>query len=438
VTGLYLDPPEVRRLVEARLGRQPQDMLEAAVVLEAWAGVPAQGALEAARDVMRHAPAEPLRSTGSLPALQDEEGGLLEALTFLMTVIAIACWAMPLAAGLGVDAVARGLTIALPLTFALQWGLSSRYLGRKRGLEQLSRRRGLLLLSACALPAAGWLLLGRAGMVAALLTISWTAGTILIRRHWAPVYAVLILLATAALTAGLEAVAVLAGVAAASAFSVAAALRPRAGAARRQAGRWDRVGTAAAIGAALGAMLVLDGSVSYTAGAVPALALLPSTLASFWAAHRLRHLGHEIPAAVSGIAVGDPPPRGIESPPLRLLAGTVGGLVVITTGLSAALLLLLTALDSAGDVAGILAGFGLVTLATLLAGLVETLGSGRAALTAVLCAVAAEVALDAYGAPFGGAGLVAGGALAALLLAPVAVALLSRPATTLSTRLWIT
>ena len=30
-----------RSLVQARLGRDPQDMLEAAVVLEAWAGVPA-------------------------------------------------------------------------------------------------------------------------------------------------------------------------------------------------------------------------------------------------------------------------------------------------------------------------------------------------------------------------------------------------------------
>ncbi|MEA2229791.1 MAG: hypothetical protein QOF04_3421, partial [Solirubrobacteraceae bacterium] len=40
------------RFVEARLGREPQDMLEAAVVLEAWAGVPAGEALRSGRAIM--------------------------------------------------------------------------------------------------------------------------------------------------------------------------------------------------------------------------------------------------------------------------------------------------------------------------------------------------------------------------------------------------
>jgi len=38
----------VRDLVEARLGRRPQDKLEAAVVLEAWGGVRPPYALDAA------------------------------------------------------------------------------------------------------------------------------------------------------------------------------------------------------------------------------------------------------------------------------------------------------------------------------------------------------------------------------------------------------
>ena len=50
------------RLVEARLGRDPQDMLEAAVVLEAWAGTPAQRALEVARELMPALSPEPRAS----------------------------------------------------------------------------------------------------------------------------------------------------------------------------------------------------------------------------------------------------------------------------------------------------------------------------------------------------------------------------------------
>jgi hypothetical protein len=64
--------PEVlraQRLVEARLGRPPQDALEAAVVLEAWAGVPAQRALETARALMPVRPAAPLVSRAAAPPL---------------------------------------------------------------------------------------------------------------------------------------------------------------------------------------------------------------------------------------------------------------------------------------------------------------------------------------------------------------------------------
>ncbi len=56
------------RLVRARLGREPQDMLEAAVVLEAWAGVPAQRALDTGRALMPAAPAEPLLSQAKAAA----------------------------------------------------------------------------------------------------------------------------------------------------------------------------------------------------------------------------------------------------------------------------------------------------------------------------------------------------------------------------------
>ena len=99
-----------RRLVEARLGRPPQDALEAAVVLEAWAGVPAQRALETARALMPRARRRRRSSARAAPATAQRPPGIaLEGAAFLVTVVAIALWAEPLAAALGVGAVERAL-----------------------------------------------------------------------------------------------------------------------------------------------------------------------------------------------------------------------------------------------------------------------------------------------------------------------------------------
>jgi hypothetical protein len=66
------------------------------------------------------------------------------------------------------------------------------------------------------------------------------------------------------------------------------------------------------------------------------------------------------------------------------------------------------------------------------------MGGGAWALIAVMCAAAAEVAVRVDGAdPFSGTGLVVGGAVAVVLVLPPVVVLLSRPASTLATALWI-
>ena len=83
-------------------------------------------------------------------------------------------------------------------------------------------------------------------------------------------------------------------------------------------------------------------------------------------------------------------------------------------------------------------GFGLIALATLLVSLLEAVGRGRWALAAVGLAIAAEVAIGlADWTPFAAAALTVGGAVAVLVALPAAIALLSRPARTLATSLWI-
>jgi hypothetical protein len=439
MTGALIDPLEARRLVEARLGRRPQDMLEAAVALEAWAGLPAQGALDAARGVMRDASPAPEPSSGPLPDRGAQKGALLEALTFLTTVIAIACWTTPLAESVGVGVVGRSVMLALPVTLGLQWGLTSRFLAREHGRAQLGRRRPVLALAACALVGAAWLALGQAGLIAGLLTVTWVAGTVLVQCHWGTGYAAGVLITTGAMLMQLRPLAVLGAAAATAVVAALAALRPPAAPVRSTGARWTRVGAAAAIGAGTGILLIIDPTVSWTEGAVPAIGLLPSAVAGFWGSYRLRDLGYAIPRAAWRVRVGAPPPHGLRSAPLRLLLSVLAELVAITAALSAALLLLTPWLGDVDDAAGLLLGFGLLAPAMLLAGVLEALGHARAVLIAVACAVAAEAYLRwSDVAPFPGVGLVVAGLVAAGLLVPVAVAVLGRPAQTLATALWIT
>jgi hypothetical protein len=438
MTPLAPEPVDARLLVEARLGRPPQDMIEAAVVLEAWAGVPAQAALAAASAAMPVEPAPPQPSVGRLPRPRDAEGVVADGAAFLVTVVAIACWAAPLAASAGVAAVEHALTLALPLTLALQRGLGSRFLDRPQGIAQLARQRGLLLAVAAAALALPALLLGAAGTLAGLLTISWTGGTILIHRRWPAVYVAIVLLATAAMAAGAEPQDVVVAAAVATVIAVAVALASSAPPTRRSLGRGEPVALAAAIGVGLGVLLVVDRSVSWTDGAVPALALVPSTVAALLAGYHLRRLEPTIPRALSGIAATRADTGQLGRAPTRVLRGALVRLLALSAALSAALLWLSPWLGDSARAGGVMVGFALVALAGMVVGLLESLGGGRWALGAVACGAAAEALVAAFDLhPFRGAGLVIGGATVVVLVLPMVAALLRRPASTLATALWI-
>ena len=434
--------PDAQRLqgvVEARLGRPPQDMLEAAVVLEAWGGVPARDALAAGRALMR-APARPQES--SVARLQGpseaEEGFLVEAIAFVMAVVAIACWAVPLASSLGAGVVQRALIVALPVTLALQWSLRSRYLGRPDGLAHLGRRPYVLGLGAVVVVALPLALMGLAGAVAGLMTLTWTGGTILIRRRWAAGYVGVIIAATVAMLAGIAPLGVLGVAAAITTLGVLAAVRAPTAGSLHPPGRWGRALSAGAIGIGLGVMLVADRNVNWSGGAVTAIALLPSTVASFWGGYHLWRFQQAIPRALSGVALRDAEARRLAWGPLRILLGAVVRLAALTTVLSAAVLAgcAWAGQDTVGI--GVLVGFGLIALATLLVSLLEAVGRARWALVGVVLAIAAEVAIGlADWTPFSAAALTVGGAVAVLVALPAAMALLSRPARTLATSLWI-
>jgi hypothetical protein len=83
-------------------------------------------------------------------------------------------------------------------------------------------------------------------------------------------------------------------------------------------------------------------------------------------------------------------------------------------------------------------GFGVVALASMSVGLLESLGCGRWALVAVTCGAVAEAVVTVLDVdPFPGTGLVVGGGVVVVLVLPVVATLLRRPASTLATALWI-
>lgn len=306
-----MNPEGARRLVEARLGRPAQDALEAAVVLEAWAGVPAQRALETARMLMPGSAGPAPASSAAPRAVPRPPGVAVEAGAFFVTVFAIALWVEPLARALGGDAVSRALVAALPLTLALQWALLARHLGRPAGLAGVGA--GSLAVGAVAVVAGLTLVLGVAGTLAGLLTVTWTAGGIAIRRGWAVAYCVVVAGATPALAAGADPLVVVAVVAAAVAALALLAVGTAAGTPATP-GRWSRTLGAGLTGAGVGVLIVGDPSVTWTAGASAALALAPSTAGALWAGQHLWRLAGAFPRALVGVpacaALPAPAPRG--------------------------------------------------------------------------------------------------------------------------------
>ena len=126
-------------------------------------------------------------------------------------------------------------------------------------------------------------------------------------------------------------------------------------------------------------------------------------------------------------------------PGLRVLFGAVAALVGLATVLS--LVLLLGAAELGRDTSGVsvLVAFGLVALATLFAGLLESVGRGPWAMVALAAGIAGEVLADRFTAvgPIAGGGLIVGASIAIVIALPVAVTMLCRPAATLATALGI-
>jgi hypothetical protein len=433
-----LAAPEAGGIVHARLGRAPQDLLEAVVVLEAWGGVPTLVAFGVGGDVLAAAgqPDRPQRRWAA-----PEEGGresvVAEGVALLVAILAVAAWAGPLSAALGPAVLERALQISLPLTLCLQWAVRSRYLSRRAGMRLLVEDQVPLVLLIGLLGTA-LALLPPFGPIAGIFVAVWVGGTVLARRGWGLLYGALVLGEALALELGAPArdsLVVLAGV---TLLGVLIAIATGRVTTNESPGRVGRALTAGVIGALLGGVLVGDRSLGWGVhGAFPALALVPSVVGSFWGGYHLWQFHEAIPRELRGISLGHAGGRLGRGPAGQIVAGALARLIGVTAVLSA--LVLGAAVWTRGtDHGSLFIAFGCAALVCLFVSLHESLGYLRWACFSAAAGLAAELAVQHWlvtSVP--GMGLIVGGMLGTLLALGPLVLRLRSSSRVLATALWI-
>lgn len=429
---------EAGGIVHARLGRSPQDLLEAVVVLEAWGGVPTLVAFGVGGDVLAPAqtgPEPPARRWAAQAG--GRESVVAEGLALLVAILAIAAWAGPLSEALGPAVLERALQIALPLTLCLQWTVRSRYLSRRAGLRFLVEDQVALVLL-IALIGGTLALVPPFGPIAGIFVAVWVGGTVLARRGWGLVYGALVLGEAVALELGAPArdsLVVLAGV---TLLGVLLAVATSGAPSNEAPGRVGRALSAGGIGALLGGVLVGDTSLGWGVhGAFPALALVPSVVGSFWGGYHLWQFHEAIPRELRGVSLACSGGRLGRGPAARIVAGALARLVGVTAILSG-LVLAAAAWTHGTDHGSLFVAFGCAALVCLFVSLHESLGYLRWAFFSAAVGLAAELAVQHWlAAPVPGMGLIAGGALGTVLaLAPLMLRLRSS-SRVLATALWI-
>lgn len=427
-------------VIEARLGRGAQDVLEAAVVLEAWGGMRANAALSLGSRVV---PPKPPRWTPG--RFTTEESGrrdsvLTEAIALILAILAVASWAGPLSRQIGVSVLAQAIVIALPLTLALQWAMRSRYLSRRSGLACLAHDRAIVAALGLLCIEAPLIALRSYGPLAAMFVAIWVGGTVLARRGWALAYGALLVGAVIGLRADVSAYPLLECLTAVVLIGAIVGVATGGGRSDEPAGRVGRALWAGAIGLALGGLLVGDSSLGWGVhGAFPALALLPSVLGSFWGGYYLWKFYDAVPRGLQGVGIEHANERDLRGPAMGIFLGALARLMGVTVVLSA-VVIAIGQWTAGTNRLSLFVGFGCVALVTMLVNLLESLAYVRWAFFASFVAVVTELALSKLALPRSavpGAALIAGALVGMMVALPVLLRVLLRPGRVLATSLWI-
>jgi hypothetical protein len=434
-------PEQAREFVEARLGRPPQDALEAAVVLEAWGGVRSARAVPLAERIM--AEERGGRARRDDPASGEEIASPLGPLDYLgltLIVAVVAAWSGPLAAQLDGDAVSTAWRVALPISLGLQWIVRRRYLAGQSRLGSLRRGGAFLAFAGAAVATVPPIALGDAGVPAAALILSWTGAMIVALRGWALPSGIALAAIAVGVGGDLPAPAALAGLGIASlvltGLAVATAPSPA-----EEPAPWGRAAASGLVGAGLGLVLVSDPGIGWgVRGALPVLAFLPSFTGGLWASIHLRSIWEAVPRSARATPLGEDERRPLWNPTTAVLAGAAGRLFLAVVALSGVVAVAAAAQGASLGVAlGTLVGFAVVVLASLAAGLLDSCNETWTAVVAVFVADAVVLAADvvSMGEAHAGVTLVLGGSIVLAVAGPRVLELVRRPGRRLATSLLI-
>jgi hypothetical protein len=431
--------PHAEAVIDARLGRQARDLIEATVVLEAWMGRPAESALSSARHLVNLEGPPPRALSNADPfADSDQQSVVAEGLTLVLLILSVAAWATPIRRHLGPHVLSHAIRVALPIAVALQWGLRSRYLGRPDGLACLARDGVLFWAAALALISVPLIFLSGWGPVAALLIPIWVGGTVLTRRGWGLVYAGVLVICTIALDQGLEPYAVLGSLTAITLLMCLAGIRTRARQTDARSGSVRRAVVAALIGGMIGVLLVGDPSLAWGVhGVHPAIALLPSVIGSFWGGYYLWNFYDAVPRGLRGVSLERASRVAFSDPAMSIFVGAVARLLAATVVLSA-VVAALGGLTHGSDALSVFVAFGCVGTVSMLIGMLEAFSLQTPALIAAGAALATELAWnDLVHAHASGAALAVGATVGVILTLPPLMVRLIRSGRVLATTLWI-
>jgi hypothetical protein len=437
-----ISPEQAGAFVRARLGRAPQDALEAAVVLEAWGGVRSGKAVDLAVRIMatEGGTRPPQGRAVDEPSESGVRLGLADYAGLVLIVAVVAAWSAPLAAQLDGPTVSVAWRLALPLSLCLQWVIRRRYLSGSSQLGSLRTGGVFLSATAAAVAFAPTLIFGAGGALASMLVVTWVGAMLIALRGWALAFALALLSAAVAVRLEVPAPVALGALAIATAIVTAVAIATSGRSADRPA-PWIPAIQSGLIGLGIGLILISDPGVGWgIQGSLPVLAFLPSFTGGLWASLHLRSIWRAVPSAARATPLGARERRPLWDETTRVLAGAVGRLAGTVALLSAAIVVAAVALGAElSVVVGTIAGFAAVVLAGLIAGLLDACNeSGRALLAVLTGDVAAILARSIPGvAARPGATLMVGGISVVLVSLPYLVELVRRPGRRLATALLI-
>jgi hypothetical protein len=421
ITGEQAQP-----LIENRLGRPMLDELEAAVVLEAFAGLEAETAL----DLGRHAATfrSPIRAESPREFVPSriEWRSVASDVSFIAGVLVIGMWLSRQIAELGLDVVDRSWRLALPLSLGAQWFLRRRVLVGPDGLGRL--RREPWLLGPAGVAVGGLALVPNGGPVAAVLATTWISGFLVSRRGWGLAHGAMVV-SVLLVAKWLPTWAVLAIVVVLSLLMAAAAMGSSP-VSDRMSGSFARAMPSGMIGLALAAILISEPRIAWGASTgFASLTIVPALLGAVIGGVWMTRIWNEVPKSLARTLADGRVPMAPLVVFFQAVALSIGTVVALSMAV-----VFVVGRDHSSEMNSTTTQLLLAHAALAVAGLcvsaLEAFGRWGVALLGSICGAAAALSVGQFFEESiqPGTRILVGGLVVVAVTAPILVATLLRPA----------